>query len=501
MKYKENSKYDRRNNKATFSLPLKGGPGRDVILPLILSLILHFTPVFAQNSDTHYNKPITETIRKIERVFKIKVTDKKGLLKDKALDYADWRIRYGNPEISLTNVLAPFDLTFFKESDSVYIIRKFEYPRRYAEIGEERLNYLKTLYNDRESWEQRRDSLKKCMNEAFWLDKAPEMPDKTPVLTEKRTYGTYSVENIGLEILPGVFATGSVYKPYPLEGKHPVIVCPNGHFEQGRYRESQQIRCATLAKMGAIVVSYDLFGWGESQLQFPSEYHRNSIAATVQVLDGMRLLDYLLSLPEADPQHVAVTGGSGGGSHTMFLAALDERVRVSAPVVMVSSHFSGGCPCESGQPIHLCGDGTNNAEIAAMAAPRPQLIVSDGKDWTHTVADLEFPFIQRIYGFYDTVETQYIASSLKNTHFPQEGHDYSISKRMAVYRFMAKHLGLDISKVENKKGEIDESGCKIEDENTLKVFGDNGEKLPPHALKDINKLYELFGEKNMKLRN
>ena len=471
----------------------KAVPGRRTFL-LLLFLLAYGSELFSQNSDSKYNQPILHTINKIERIFNVNIEDERGLLKDKNLDYADWRIRYGHPEISLTNILAPFDLTFFKESDSVYIIRKFEYPRRSVNVGEERLQYLKTLYNDKESWEKRRDSLKSCMYAALWLDKAPEAPGTKPILTKKRIYDGYSVENIALEILPGVYATGSVYKPYPLKGKHPVIICPNGHFGQGRYRESQQVRCATLARMGAIVAGFDLFGWGESQLQFPYENHHNSIAATIQVLDGMRLLDYLLTLRHADPERVGVTGGSGGGSHTMFLTALDDRVKASAPVVMVSSHFSGGCPCESGQPLHLCGDGTNNAEIAAMAAPGPQLIVSDGKDWTQAVPGLEFPFIQRTYGFYGEKDR------VTNAHFPEEGHDYGKSKRMVVYRFMAEYLGLDLKKVQNSKGEIDESVCVTEDENTLKVFGDNGERLPENAIKDINALYKLFGEKNEKIQ-
>lgn len=469
----------------------KGTPEKVKSLIWLLLLSLSATG-FAQNSDSRYRQPLEHTIRKIERIFHIQIKDNKGLLKDKELDYADWRIRYGRPELSLTQVLAPFDLTFFRDSDSVYTIRKFEYPRRSVHVGEERLQYLETLYDDKESWEKRRDSLKTCMYGALWLDKAPDAPGSKPILTGKRVYDGYSVENIALEILPGVYATGSVYKPYPLKGKHPVIVCPNGHFGQGRYRESQQVRCATLARMGAIVADFDLFGWGESRLQFPVGYHQNSIAATIQVLEGMRLLDYLLGLRHADPQRVAVTGGSGGGSHTMFLTALDDRVKVSAPVVMVSSHFSGGCPCESGQPLHLCGDGTNNAEIAAMAAPRPQLVVSDGKDWTHAVPELEFPFIQRTYGFYGAQDR------VTNAHFPEEGHDYGKSKRMAVYRFMAKYLDLDLKKVENSTGQIDESACVTEDENTLKVFGDHGEKLPGNALKDIDALYRLFGKENKK---
>jgi hypothetical protein len=190
---------------------------------------------------------------------------------------------------------------------------------------------------------------------------------------------------------------------------------------------------------------------------------------------------------------VGVTGGSGGGSHTMFLAAIDDRVKVSVPVVMVSSHFSGGCPCESGRGIHLCGNGTNNAEISAMMAPKPQLIVSDGKDWTLAVPELEFPFIQRTYELYGKKDL------VENAHFAKEGHDFGISKRMALYPFMAKYLDLDLNKVKNEKGEIDESTCVIEPKEKLFVFGDKGEKLPKNALKDINKLYEMFGEKNLKV--
>jgi len=245
--------------------------------------------------------------------------------------------------------------------------------------------------------------------------------------------------------------------------------------------------------MGAIVVGYDLFAWGESLLQFPEETHRNSIASTVQLLTGIRLLDYLATVKNADMSRVGVTGGSGGGSHTMFLAAIDDRVKVSAPVVMVSSHFSGGCPCESGRGIHLCGNGTNNAEISAMMAPKPQLIVSDGKDWTLAVPELEFPFIQRTYELYGKKDL------VENAHFGKEGHDFGISKRMALYPFMAKYLNLDLNKVKNEKGEIDESTCVIEPYDKLYVFGNKAENLPKNALKDINKLYEMFGEKNLKV--
>lgn len=458
----------------------------------VLFLSLIFPKLQAQTSDEKFREPIVETIKKIEKIFNVTIEDKRKLLEGKELNYADWRIQQGNLEISLTNLLAPFDLTFYKEADGKYIIRKFEYHKVSTAKGQDRLAYLTTLYSNAKDWEVRRAEIKKCMFTSLGLDKAPPTPKSKPILTPKRNYGDYTVENIGLEILPGVYVTGSIYKPYPLKRKHPIVITPDGHFFDERYRKDEQYRCAMLAKMGAIVVGYDLFAWGESKLQFPVETHQNSIASTVEVLSGIRLLDYLSSLKEADPTRVGVTGGSGGGSHTMFLAALDDRVTVSAPVVMVSSYFSGGCPCESGRGLHLCANGTNNAEIASITAPRPQLIISDGEDWTKDVPEVEFPFIQRTYGFYNQ------KGAVQNAHFPKEGHDYGVSKRMALYPFMAKYLGLNLAKVKNEKGEINESTCVMEPKEKLLVFGPQGEKFPTTALKDIDKLYEMFGEKNNK---
>lgn len=454
-----------------------------------LALLCWAGHLSAQNSDTKYRVPVKQSVEKIERIYGIEILDKDQLLDGKSLNYGDWRISKNQLEVSLTAILSPFDLMYWKVSDSVYEIKKFDYPRRTADIGAQRLGYLRELYTNNAEWEQRKSELKSCMLDALWLAQTPELVKPKSILTAKRIYKRlgYSVENIALEVLPGVYATGSIYKPYPLKKNHAVVLSPNGHFGDGRYRESEQIRCANLAKMGAITVSYDLFGWGESALQFPSKYHRTSIAQTIQVLNGIKLLDYLLELPFVDPSRVGITGGSGGGSQSLFLTAIDDRIQVSVPVVMVSSYFSGGCPCESGQPIHLCGDGTNNAEIAAMAAPRPQLIISDGGDWTRDVPDLEFPFIQYVYGFYQEKDR------VENSHFADEGHDYKTSKRKAMYPFMAEHLSLDLETIQDRKGNIEEK-IRLETEQQMKVFGAEGEKLPKDALKEIDKLYSFFGQ-------
>ena len=193
--------------------------------------------------------------------------------------------------------------------------------------------------------------------------------------------------------------------------------------------------------------------------------------------NATRALDFLLGLEGADPQRVAVSGESGGGTQAFLLTALDPRVTLSVPVVMVSSYFFGGCACESGRPIHRSADHfVSNAMIAAMAAPRPMLVVSDGKDWTQHVPESEFPFLKKIYGYYGA------ESAVANVHLPTEGHDYGPSKRAAMIRFVADKFGL-ASPAVAADGSVDESHATIEKAARLHVF-DNEFPIPPQALHD-----------------
>jgi hypothetical protein len=107
---------------------------------------------------------------------------------------------------------------------------------------------------------------------------------------------------------------------------------------------------------------------------------------------------------------------------------------------------------------------TNNVEIAALAAPRPLLIVSDGADWTKNNPVVEYPHLQKIYGLYNKTDL------VENVHLPTEKHDYGPSKRAAAYRFLAKHLRLDSSKVTKADGSIDESNAQLLDRKLLEVF-------------------------------
>ena len=392
-----------------------------------------------QTADSAYSRPLIDVLLDIEKQFDIKIKYDKTMIDGKTLKYADWRIKPWSAEESLYGVLAPFDYTFVMDNGK-YKIKSFEYARTNVEGGRKFLNYLETLYSDKASWEKRKVEIKTCLPKALKLSPLPKQPDSKVILTPKRKYDGYTVENFAIETLPGIYICGSIYKPAKIKGKCPIMLNPNGHFGLGRYREDQQKRCAMQARMGIISASWDLFAWGESLLQFDGTLHRLSAANSIQTLNTLRILDYLLSQKEADHTRVGITGGSGGGSMTMMIAAIDDRITLSIPTVMLSSHFVGGCPCESGMPAHLCGNRTNNAEIAAMFAPKPQLVLSDGKDWTNSVPDLEFPYLKRVYGFYDA------ENNIENEHFPTEGHDYNFSKRNAMYRFVAKHFNLDINR-------------------------------------------------------
>ena len=352
-----------------------------------------------------------------------------------------------------------------------------------AAEGEKRLADFGKTYDTGDQWKARAENIRRGMLRGMKLERLPTACELKPIRHSKRDHDGYTVENVAFESLPGYWVTGNLYLPTDAKGPLPGILCPHGHFVDNRMLEQTQKRCASLARMGAAVFAYDMVGYGEST---PVDHH-HSETLRLQTYNSMRAIDYLLSLGNVDPQRIGVTGESGGGTQTFVLAAVDPRVAVSVPVVMIAAHFYGGCSCESGLPIHKGPEHeTNNVEIAACVAPKPMLLISDGEDWTSRTPQVEFPYVQRVYKLLGAPD------SVENAHLANEGHDYGPSKRAAMYPFMAKHLGLDLSRVQNEQGDIDEAFAVVHGREELLVFPAEKSR-PSHAVTDGDAVINLLG--------
>jgi len=308
------------------------------------------------------------------------------------------------------------------------------------------------------------------------------MPTKTPlnaVIHGKIDRGEYTVEKVYFESAPGFFVTGNLYRPKNIKGKVPAVMFAHGHRQDARFhltpedklrkdiadgaerfekagRSTYQSMCRQLALMGCVVWQWDMLSdsdsiqlsralvhgfakqrpemnttenWGLYSPQ--AESHCQCIMG-LQTLNAIRGLDFLLSLPEVDPQRTAITGGSGGGTQTMILAAIDDRIKLSFPVVMVSTAMQGGCTCENASLLRV---NTGNVEFAALFAPKPQGMNS-ADDWTKEMATKGFPELQKLYAACGKKDNVFL---LRGEHFP---HNYNAVTRSAFYTFLNKHFKL-----------------------------------------------------------
>ena len=314
------------------------------------------------------------------------------------------------------------------------------------------------------SWEARADEVRRGILEGAGLDPLPVRQRMDRVTSAKIIKNGYTIENVGIEISPGYWLTGNLYRPVGRSGRVPAIAHAIGHFKKEgwltRTQREMQARAGHLAQMGAVVFAYDMVGWGETR-QVP---HSSDRALALQLWNSIRVIDFLESLPDVDPKRIAMIGASSGGTQTILTAAVDPRIAVSVPVVKVTAMTAGGCTCETGMPIRSRTH-TNNAEIAALVAPKPLLIVTDGGDDTKHFPELEEPYIRGIYELYGA------GSRFRNVHLADEGHDFGINKRKAVYDFLAEHLGLERIPIATTPSKYPEN-VAFESSEALHVWGE-----------------------------
>ncbi|WZO96631.1 acetylxylan esterase [Isosphaeraceae bacterium EP7] len=289
--------------------------------------------------------------------------------------------------------------------------------------------------NSVREWSDRAEAVRDQLRVTLGL--LPE-PPKTPL--KPRVFGRveregYTIEKVVLETLPGFLLSGNLYRPAGSTSRRPAILCPHGHGPEGRVGEMTQSRCIRLAKLGAVVFSYDMVGYIDSK-PFGHEFSNDHLTrwglslATMQTWNSIRALDWISSLDDVDPARIGCTGESGGGTQTFLLTALDQRIKVSAPVVMVSATFQGGCVCENAAGLR---HDTDNVEFAALCAPRPLKLVGATGDWTAETMTRAYPTLRQVYKLYGT--TDRISADVFD--FP---HNYNQTSRNAVYPFLGRWL-------------------------------------------------------------
>jgi len=307
-------------------------------------------------------------------------------------------------------------------------------------VRDEKLHYQLPRFKDREEWLDRARYLRQHILICCGLWPTPERTPLNPRIFGRIEQDDYAVEKVYFESYPGFFVTGNLYTPLNGSPPFPGVLCPHGHWKYGRLEDSDRGsvpgRCINFAKQGHVAFSYDMVGYVDN-FQIGHDFgSREGDAlwginlAGLQLWNSMRSIDFLQSLDKVDPKRIGCTGASGGGTQTFLLTAVDERISVAAPVCMVSAHYQGGCLCEN--PPNLRVE-TFNVEIAALAAPRPLLLVSATGDWTRDTPACEYPAIKRIYSLFNAEDR------VKYAHF-DAGHNYNKASREAVYAWFGKWL-------------------------------------------------------------
>jgi dienelactone hydrolase len=269
------------------------------------------------------------------------------------------------------------------------------------------------------------------------LPPLPKTPLRAHVFDEQR-HSDYSVAKVYFESFPGFFVTGNLYRPIGA-GPFPAMLSPHGHWAWGRLENTSVVsgpgRAINFARQGFVVFTYDMIGYNDSR-QLTHEFggRRERLwglsLSGLQLWNSIRSVDFLESLPEVDRDRIGCTGESGGGTQTFLLAAVDERIKVAAPVNMISLHMQGGCLCENPPGLRL---DTNNVELGALAAPRPLLMVSATGDWTNETLEVEYPAMRRIYALFGAEDRVHAVRF-------DAPHNYNRDSREAVYSWMARWL-------------------------------------------------------------
>ncbi len=379
-----------------------------------------------------------------------------------------------------------------------------------------------------EEWEERAELLRRRVLVSNGLYPLPERTPLNAVVHGKFERDGCTIEKVYFESVPGFHVTGLLFRPSGKNAtpgkKYPAVLSPHGHGgrlydlgEEGikkylanggeKYAESGRYpkvaRCVTLARLGCVTLLYDMIGYADNQqlsrqlghgfskprpdfegkkswglYSAQAEMQLQSIFG-LQTWNSIRALDFLEALPDVDPSRIGVTGGSGGGTQSIMICAIDSRPIVAFPNGMVSSSMQGGCTCENASLLRI---GTGNVELAALYAPKPQGMTA-ANDWTKEmlVPGKGFPELKKLYGLYGKPDNV-ICGDLLNF-----SHNYNYVTRKIMYEWFNKHLGLGFETPiieEDFSRFTDEEHAVYDDQHPRPEGGDDFERKLTHWLAD-----------------
>lgn len=307
-----------------------------------------------------------------------------------------------------------------------------------------------------EEWEQRQAEVREKL-----MDIVGPFPEKTPLnprVTEILVKEGVKVEKLIYESQPGFYVTAALFMSENLQGKAPAIIYCSGHSDLGFRSETYQHKILNLVRKGFIVLAFDPLGQGErmqypeggedqSKIGGPTKEHgyagaqcfiSGSSLAKHMIWDGIRTVDYLLTRPEVDSQRIGITGRSGGGTQTAYIAAFDDRiyaVATEAYITTLDILLKTKGPQDAEQNfMHFIEQGLDLADLLEVRAPKPAMIISTTRDFFSIEgARQAYAEVQQAYQAYDKEENISMSED-------DEAHASTPKNREAMYAFFQKHL-------------------------------------------------------------
>lgn len=296
------------------------------------------------------------------------------------------------------------------------------------------------------------------------------LPERTPL--NPKVTGTlkrdgYRIEKIIFESLPKFYVTANLYVPETGRAPYPAILMPLGHEEGGKAHDAWQRLAITFVKNGFVMLLFEPVSQGERVQLYDADFGESKVRwstsehtfagtqclllghsfARHTIWDAMRALDYLVSRPEVDAQRIGCTGNSGGGTMTAYLSALEDRIKVAAPSCYLTNWKSlletiGPQDAEQNLPPWLA-DGLDQPDFVLAFAPKPMLMLSAIRDFFPIAgARQTFREGKRIYSLLGADDKFQMVEA-------DDGHGYSLPRRLAAYRWMNRWLkGVDAPIVE-----------------------------------------------------